>query len=188
MGEPQRRLDAVTSDNCDKRQGSGRSQRAKDWQLSTVECAAAYTGYHTKALILGPEIILVRGLVKFVPAVAYHFCLNLLATFSQPRKSIISGPSMFPRSEVMSNLAHSGVLGFTQPSLPFCLHVCILNLKTVIFQHSRDARLEEKYSTAAFLAKVLAKPCKSFASEFPWQEKKRQLKNVQGGAKKKLLS
>ena len=30
-------LDAVTSDNCDKRQGSGRSQRAKDWELS-VNC------------------------------------------------------------------------------------------------------------------------------------------------------
>ena len=26
----------------------------------------------------------VRGLVKFVPAVAYHFCLSLSATFSQP--------------------------------------------------------------------------------------------------------
>ena len=39
---------------------------------------------------LGLEIILVSGLVKFVPAVAYHFCLNLPATFSQPRTSIIS--------------------------------------------------------------------------------------------------
>ena len=27
--------------------------------------------------ILGREIILVRGLVEFIPAVAYHFCLNL---------------------------------------------------------------------------------------------------------------
>ena len=43
--------------------------------------------------ILGPEIILVRGLVNLVPAVAYHFYLNLPATFSQPRTSIISGPS-----------------------------------------------------------------------------------------------
>ena len=43
---------------------------------------------------LGPEIILVHGLVKFVPAVAYHFFLNLPATFSQPRASIISGPSI----------------------------------------------------------------------------------------------
>ena len=46
-----------------------------------------------KRLVLGLEIILVRGLVKLVPAVAYHFCLNLPATFSQPRTSIISGPS-----------------------------------------------------------------------------------------------
>ena len=34
--------------------------------------------------LLGPEIILVRGLLKLVPAAAYHFCLNLPATFSQP--------------------------------------------------------------------------------------------------------
>ena len=27
-------------------------------------------------IILGPEIILVRGLVQLVPAVAYYFCLN----------------------------------------------------------------------------------------------------------------
>ena len=29
--------------------------------------------------------IILRGSVKFVPAVTYHFCLNLPATFSQPR-------------------------------------------------------------------------------------------------------
>ena len=45
-------------------------------------------------LVLGPEKILVRGLVKLDPAVAYHFCLNLPATFSQPSTSIISGPSI----------------------------------------------------------------------------------------------
>ena len=45
--------------------------------------------------LLCPEIILVCGLEKFVPAVAYHSCLNLPETFSQPRTSIISGPSMF---------------------------------------------------------------------------------------------
>ena len=56
--------------------------------------------------ILGPEIILVRGLVKLVPAVAYHFCLNLPATFSQPRTSIISGPSRQSRKDqvVVTNL------------------------------------------------------------------------------------
>ena len=51
------------------------------------------TMLHYLVIVLGPEIILVRGLVKLVPAVAYHFCLNLPATFSQPRTSIISGPS-----------------------------------------------------------------------------------------------
>ena len=38
---------------------------------------------HLSSAILRPEIILVRGLVKFAPAVAYHFCLNLPALFSQ---------------------------------------------------------------------------------------------------------
>ena len=32
----------------------------------------------------------VRGLVKFVLAVAYHFCLNLPAIFSQPRTNTFS--------------------------------------------------------------------------------------------------
>ena len=35
--------------------------------------------------LLGREIILVRGLVKFDPAVANHFCPNFPATFPQPR-------------------------------------------------------------------------------------------------------
>ena len=43
--------------------------------------------------VLGLEIILVRGLVKFVPAVAYHSSLNLPVTFSQPRTSNNFGPS-----------------------------------------------------------------------------------------------
>ena len=43
--------------------------------------------------IVGLEIILVHGFVKLVTAVAYHFCLSLPATFSQPHTSIISGPS-----------------------------------------------------------------------------------------------
>ena len=32
------------------------------------------------------------GLVNFVPAVAYHFCLNLLAAFSQPGNVLIVWP------------------------------------------------------------------------------------------------
>ena len=39
--------------------------------------------------ILGPKIILVRDLVKFVP---YHTCLKLLETFMQPCTSLISMP------------------------------------------------------------------------------------------------
>ena len=49
---------------------------------------------HNEGNELGaPEMMLGRGLVRFVPAVAYHSCLNLPPTFSQPRRSVvISGP------------------------------------------------------------------------------------------------
>ena len=52
----------------------------------------------------GPEIILVLGLVKLVPAVAYHFCLNLPATFLQPRTSNISGPTIGSQTDSFSNV------------------------------------------------------------------------------------
>ena len=42
----------------------------------------------TLQIVLGPEIMLVHGLVKFVPAVAYHCCLNLPATCPQRRTGI----------------------------------------------------------------------------------------------------
>ena len=35
-----------------------------------------------------------RGLVKFDPTVAYNFCLDLPATFSQSSTSIILGPQL----------------------------------------------------------------------------------------------
>ena len=67
-------------------------------KYSTVNPASKDNGFVQGKLalrILGPEIIFVRGMVKLVPAVAYHFCLNLPAIFSQPRTSIISGPSVW---------------------------------------------------------------------------------------------
>ena len=38
-----------------------------------------------------PKKVFVRGLVNFVPAVAYLFCLNLPAAFSQPRTKTFFG-------------------------------------------------------------------------------------------------
>ena len=62
-----------------------------NWRLNeTKKYSAVFLGF----FVLDLEIILVRGLVKLVPAVAYHFGLNLPAAFSQPRTSIISGPSI----------------------------------------------------------------------------------------------
>ena len=43
-------------------------------QRAKLNCKMIFT-------VLGPKLILVFGLVKFVPAVAYHFCLNLPAEF-----------------------------------------------------------------------------------------------------------
>ena len=48
--------------------------------------------------VLGGKIILVCGFVTFVPAVAYHFCLNLPATFSQLPTNIIFQPSIVPQT------------------------------------------------------------------------------------------
>ena len=44
--------------------------------------------------VLGLNLTYVGGLVKLVPAVAYNFCLNLPASFSQPRASHLQAPSI----------------------------------------------------------------------------------------------
>ena len=36
------------------------------------------------------------GLVNFVPALAYHFCLNLPAAFTQPGARLLVEPCMCP--------------------------------------------------------------------------------------------
>ena len=46
----------------------------------------------TSIHILGPEIILVRDLVKFVTAVAYHSCLSLPESFLQPGARGLADP------------------------------------------------------------------------------------------------
>ena len=41
---------------------------------------------------LGPKLMLVRGLVRIVPVVAYYFSLQLPSSVSQPHTSIIFWP------------------------------------------------------------------------------------------------
>ena len=41
--------------------------------------------------VQSPKKVFVRGLVTFAPTVAYLFCLNLPAAFSQPRTKTFSG-------------------------------------------------------------------------------------------------
>ena len=49
------------------------------------------------------EDFFVRGLVKFAPAVAYHFCPNLPATFSQPRTKKFSQLCIFGVTRAVRN-------------------------------------------------------------------------------------
>ena len=44
--------------------------------------------------VQGRTIRLFPGLVNFVPAVAYHFCLNLPAAFLQPGNGLLDKPCM----------------------------------------------------------------------------------------------
>ena len=44
-----------------------------------------------RGLVQSLKKVFVRGLVNFVPAVAYLFCLNLPEAFSQPRTKTFSG-------------------------------------------------------------------------------------------------
>ena len=50
--------------------------------------------------------VLVRGLVRFVPTVAYHFCLALPAAFTQPGSRLLS-----ERSSICSVDASYGTFG-----------------------------------------------------------------------------
>ena len=63
----------------------------------------------TCACLLRPEIILVCGLVKFVPAVAYQTCLKLPETFMQPHTSLISMPDDYFAWKYWSSNTHACV-------------------------------------------------------------------------------
>ena len=43
------------------------------------------------------------GLVNFVPALAYHFCLNLLNAFTKPGRSLLVVPCMNVRAQIDRN-------------------------------------------------------------------------------------
>ena len=77
-GYPSRRLKGAAV--CDVNMGEKEKQRKNFISLNVV------------VNLLGPKIMLVCGLVKFVPAVAYHSCLNLSERFSQPRVSHLRAP------------------------------------------------------------------------------------------------
>ena len=56
------------------------------------------SSWHCKK-VQGSTIRRTPGLVNFVPALAYHFCLNLPATFTQPRARLLVEPCTARPSE-----------------------------------------------------------------------------------------
>ena len=48
-------------------------------------------------MLTGNLLKAVSGLVNFVPAVAYHFCVNLPEAISQPGNGLLELPCMFKR-------------------------------------------------------------------------------------------
>ena len=46
------------------------------------------------------------GLVNYVPAVAYHFCLNLLVAFSQPGNGLIVEPCTVSHNKLPQGFCH----------------------------------------------------------------------------------
>ena len=65
---------------------------------STVQCHFHYVAYQLSPprtiinSIMGLAKRLWTGLVNFVPAVAYHFCLNFCGQFSQPENDFLAQP------------------------------------------------------------------------------------------------
>ena len=82
MGSPRARFGSVVRGGRIYVVGGKRGFRKKD-QLRNIEVYDPKTnrddGDSFSVTVLGPKLILVHGLVKFVPAVAYHFRLNLPA-------------------------------------------------------------------------------------------------------------
>ena len=63
----------------------------REEQKGRVAWARSYSAKHPLPL-QGWAKLLFPGLENFVPAVAYHFCLNLLRAFSQPGSCNLSEP------------------------------------------------------------------------------------------------
>ena len=59
---------------------------------STCFCACNFPGKHRDYVIQGSAKRRSPGLVNFVAAVAYHFCLALPAAFTQPRVHFLAEP------------------------------------------------------------------------------------------------
>ena len=77
------------------------------------------------------EKVLVRGLVKFALAVAYHFCLNLPAIFSQPRTKTFSQlcTMFFPKhqfKEASVNFAGKVSLLWSDFALSLVMLACVV--------------------------------------------------------------
>ena len=66
------------------------------------------------------ENFFVRGLVKFIPAVAYHICLNLPASFSQPRTKKFSHLCTTQKKPIW----HMSNFSYCLACIPCCMDSC----------------------------------------------------------------
>ena len=81
----------------------------------------------------------VTGLVKLVTAVAYHFCLNLPATFSKPRTKKFSQLCIYP---IMSSEAFLPPFIQLPPGDDSLAHSLTLSFATLLFQGTFHATVQ----------------------------------------------
>ena len=82
---------------------------AKSILESVTRVPFQYLGIYIVSLcdIQGRTIKPLQGLVNFVPDVAYHFCLNVPAAFSQPGNGLIREPCSMGFGQGQINLSPS---------------------------------------------------------------------------------
>ena len=105
------------------------------------------TWWHEVPLGLSETILaittrLFQGLVIFVPALAYHFCLNLPSTFSQPVNGRIEIPCMIkmfrdlvPRARKKANVKSR------------TFHLNYVNINLITFSHKQCPAIQEQNSS-----------------------------------------
>ena len=106
--------------------GSKVKKLALAWKVNTINIGSK----EGRSLSPAPTWMKLPGLVNFVIAVAYHFCLSLPAVFTQPGQSILANPcnigvlSMFAAYRSLTNISSIPIQRLTDCEV----HQCSLNV------------------------------------------------------------